>query len=76
MARVGGEEGNAPQCESRGGTLAGGERKVGCLGGRMEMEAVVSGVFGFGWVMCLICGEVGDLQKKTKEREMVAICES
>lgn len=57
MARVGGEEENAPQCESRGRTFAGGERKVGCLGGRME--AVVSGVFGFGWVMRLICGRGG-----------------
>lgn len=27
VARVGGEEENAPQCESRGGTLAGGKGK-------------------------------------------------
>lgn len=40
------------------------------------MEAVVSGVFGFGWVMCLICGEVRgpteeEEEEERKEREMV-----
>lgn len=33
VARVGGEEEDAPQCESRGRNLEGGERKVGLLRG-------------------------------------------